>query len=149
MTFAVNKHCVKHQYLGSVEVCRIARFYEGEVMLVIHPDECVDWDVCRLECPEEAIFLGGVPSPEKLPKLNSDYARMWTNITVKGALPPMHWSSTASQTSSTATFHTRWVRETKAYAPGSMTRAARASAQNVVDATLFRQATDGRLRSND
>jgi NAD-dependent dihydropyrimidine dehydrogenase PreA subunit len=29
-------------------------FYEGENMLVIHPDECIDCGVCDLECPVDA-----------------------------------------------------------------------------------------------
>ena len=30
-------------------------FYEGENMLVINPDECIDCGVCEPECPEDAI----------------------------------------------------------------------------------------------
>jgi len=30
-------------------------FYEGENMLVIHPDECIDCGVCVPECPVDAI----------------------------------------------------------------------------------------------
>ena len=30
-------------------------FYEGENMLVIHPDECIDCGVCEPECPIDAI----------------------------------------------------------------------------------------------
>jgi ferredoxin len=36
-------------------------FYEGENMLVIHPDECIDCGVCEPECPgsgrQGTIFL--------------------------------------------------------------------------------------------
>jgi len=31
-------------------------FYEGELMLYIHPDECIDCEACVAECPVEAIF---------------------------------------------------------------------------------------------
>jgi len=31
-------------------------FYEGEQMLYIHPDECIDCEACVPECPVEAIF---------------------------------------------------------------------------------------------
>jgi ferredoxin len=31
-------------------------FREGERMLFIDPDECIDCDACRAECPVEAIF---------------------------------------------------------------------------------------------
>ncbi len=31
-------------------------FYEGEQMLYIHPDECIDCEACVPECPVEAIY---------------------------------------------------------------------------------------------
>jgi hypothetical protein len=34
-----------------VEVCPVDCFYEGENMLVIHPDECIDCGVCEPELP--------------------------------------------------------------------------------------------------
>jgi ferredoxin len=63
-------------------------FYEGENFLVIHPEECIDCGVCQPECPVEAI----VPDTEddadgKWLKLNTDYAKVWPNITVKGTPP--------------------------------------------------------------
>jgi Fe-S-cluster-containing hydrogenase component 2 len=36
-------------------VCPVDCFYEGENMLVIHPDECIDCGVCVPECPVDAI----------------------------------------------------------------------------------------------
>jgi ferredoxin len=36
--------------MDCVEVCPVDCFYEGENMLVIHPDECIDCGVCE---PEE------------------------------------------------------------------------------------------------
>ena len=36
-------------------VCPVNCFYEGENMLVIHPDECIDCGVCEPECPVDAI----------------------------------------------------------------------------------------------
>ena len=41
--------------MDCVEVCPVDCFYEGENMLVIHPDECIDCGVCEPECPVEAI----------------------------------------------------------------------------------------------
>jgi ferredoxin len=40
-----------------VVVCPVECFYEGEIMLYIHPDECIDCEACVPECPVEAIFL--------------------------------------------------------------------------------------------
>jgi ferredoxin len=39
-----------------VVVCPVECFYEGETMLYIHPDECIDCEACVPECPVEAIF---------------------------------------------------------------------------------------------
>jgi ferredoxin len=39
-----------------VVVCPVECFYEGEMMLYIHPDECIDCEACVPECPVEAIF---------------------------------------------------------------------------------------------
>ena len=43
MTYIVNESCIKCKYMDCVEVCPVDCFYEGENMLVIHPDECIDW----------------------------------------------------------------------------------------------------------
>jgi len=58
-------------------------FYEGENMLVIHPDECIDCGVCEPECPVEAIKPDTEPGLENLLKLNAEYAKTWPNITQK------------------------------------------------------------------
>ena len=39
MTYIVNDECIKCKYMDCVEVCPVDCFYEGENMLVIHPDE--------------------------------------------------------------------------------------------------------------
>ena len=51
MTYVVNESCIKCKYMDCVEVCPVDCFYEGENMLVIHPDECIDCGVCEPECP--------------------------------------------------------------------------------------------------
>jgi ferredoxin len=63
-------------------------FYEGENMLVIHPDECIDCGVCEPECPVDAIKPDTEPGLEKWLSLNAEYAKIWPNITVKKAPPP-------------------------------------------------------------
>ena len=50
MTYIVKDPCVKCKYMDCVEVCPVDCFYEGENMLVIHPDECIDWGG-EPECP--------------------------------------------------------------------------------------------------
>ncbi len=58
-------------------------FYEGENMLVIHPDECIDCGVCEPECPAVAIVADTEPGLDKWLKLNAEYAKVWPNITIK------------------------------------------------------------------
>ena len=89
MTFVVTENCIKCKYMDCVEVCPVDCFYEGDNMLVIHPDECIDCGVCEPECPAEAI-----KTEEELPagqqdfrKLNAELARQWPVITEKKDAP--------------------------------------------------------------
>ena len=84
MTYVVNEACIKCKYMDCVEVCPVDCFYEGENMLVIHPDECIDCGVCEPECPAEAIVPDSEPSAEKWVEINRQYASSWPNITRKG-----------------------------------------------------------------
>ena len=74
--------------MDCVEVCPVDCFYEGENMLVIHPDECIDCSVCVPECPVDAIKPDMDPGLEKWLSLNAKYAKTWPKITVKKAPPP-------------------------------------------------------------
>src|SRR6202044_3653436 len=47
MTYVVPEACIKCKFMDCVEVCPVDCFYEGENMLVIHPDECIDCGVCE------------------------------------------------------------------------------------------------------
>ncbi len=69
MTYVVTDNCIKCKYMDCVEVCPVDCFYEGDNMLVIHPDECIDCGVCQPECPAEAILPDGEPHLEKWLKL--------------------------------------------------------------------------------
>jgi len=51
-------------------------FYEGENMLVIHPDECIDCGVCEPECPVDAIKADTGPGLEKWLSLNAEHAKI-------------------------------------------------------------------------
>ena len=47
MTYIVKDECIKCKLTDCVEVCPVDCFYEGENMLVINPDECIDCGVCE------------------------------------------------------------------------------------------------------
>ena len=40
--YVVNDGCIRCKTMDCVAVCPVDCFYEGENMLVIHPDECID-----------------------------------------------------------------------------------------------------------
>lgn len=88
MTFIVTEDCIKCKYTDCVEVCPVDCFYEGENMLVIHPDECIDCGVCEPECPIEAILPDIDDRAEQYLELNRKYAEEWPVITRIKATPP-------------------------------------------------------------
>jgi ferredoxin len=83
MTYVVTENCIKCKYMDCVEVCPVDCFYEGENMLVIHPDECIDCGVCEPECPADAIKPDTEPNLEKWLEVNAEHAKSWPNITQK------------------------------------------------------------------
>ena len=87
MTFVVTDNCIKCKYMDCVEVCPVDCFYEGENMLVIHPDDCIDCGVCEPECPAEAILSDTMPGLGKWLGLNSEYSAIWPNIAIKRPAP--------------------------------------------------------------
>ncbi len=56
MTYVIVEPCVDVMDKACVEECPVDCIYEGERMLYIHPDECVDCGACEPVCPAEAIF---------------------------------------------------------------------------------------------
>ena len=83
MTYIVNDKCIKCKLLDCVEVCPVDCFYEGENMLVIKPDECIDCGVCEPECPINAIEPDTNDTAIKFVELNTKYSETWPNITKK------------------------------------------------------------------
>ena len=83
MTYLVNDKCIKCKFTDCVEVCPVDCFYEGDNMLVINPDECIDCGVCVPECPIDAIIEDTEDIDNKWYKLNEEYSNKWSNITKK------------------------------------------------------------------
>tara|TARA_B100001057_G_scaffold491749_1_gene582631 strand:+ start:515 stop:871 length:357 start_codon:yes stop_codon:yes gene_type:complete len=85
MTYLVNDACIKCKHMDCVEVCPVDCFYEGENMLVINPDECIDCGVCEPECPAEAIVPDNTLAGTELEfwmNVNTKYSNgPWPNIT--------------------------------------------------------------------
>lgn len=87
MPYVVTEACIRCKYMDCVEVCPVDCFYEGENMLVINPEECIDCGVCEPECPAEAILPDTEETAEKWLELNRTYAESWPNITRKREPP--------------------------------------------------------------
>ena len=60
MTYIIAEPCIDVRDKSCVDVCPVDCIHptdgEGEPMLYIDPDECIDCGACEPECPVEAIF---------------------------------------------------------------------------------------------
>ena len=64
MAMVVCEPCFGCKFTDCVVVCPVDAFREGEQMLFIHPDVCIDCGACVPECPVSAIYYeGDVPEP--------------------------------------------------------------------------------------
>ena len=55
MAYVITQPCIDCKDKSCVEQCPTDCIYEGERMLYIHPDECVDCGACEV-CPVDAVF---------------------------------------------------------------------------------------------
>jgi ferredoxin len=71
--------------MACVSVCPVDCFYEGENMLVINPDECIDCGVCEPECPVDAIVpdntFNDPAEAIRWEEINRQYSLIWPVIT--------------------------------------------------------------------
>jgi len=60
MAYQITETCIDVKDKACVDVCPVDCIHptdgEGEPMLYIDPDECIDCGACEPECPVEAIF---------------------------------------------------------------------------------------------
>jgi len=71
------------KHTDCVSVCPVDCFYEGENMLVINPDECIDCGVCEPECPEDAILPDTDVEGAKWVEFNGKWSQEWAVLTEK------------------------------------------------------------------
>ena len=73
MSYVIAAPCVDLKDTACVDVCPVDCIQptdrEGESMLYINPNECIDCGACEPECPVEAIFT------------EEDLPRKWRNFT--------------------------------------------------------------------
>jgi len=90
MAFVVTDNCIQCKYSDCVAVCPADAFHEGPNFLVINPDECIDCDLCPIECPAGAIYQEDeVPEDQTMfIELNAELSQLWPRITeVQEPLP--------------------------------------------------------------
>jgi NAD-dependent dihydropyrimidine dehydrogenase PreA subunit len=68
VTYVIALPCVDLKDKACVEECPVDCIYEGDRMMYIHPDECVDCGACEPVCPTEAIFY-----EDDVPEKFNDY----------------------------------------------------------------------------
>ena len=71
MTYIITQNCVDLLDKTCIGECPVDCIYEGERMLYIHPDECVDCGACVPVCPVDAIYY-----ERDLPRELSEYHRV-------------------------------------------------------------------------
>lgn len=89
MAFVVTAPCFGCKYTDCVVVCPCDCFREGEKMLYIEPDDCIDCAACESECPVQAIFFeDNVPADQReFIALNAEMSKIFPPITQKK--PPL------------------------------------------------------------
>lgn len=56
MTYVITDACIDVMDKACTEECPVDAIYEGDRMLYIQPDECVDCARCEPVCPQISIF---------------------------------------------------------------------------------------------
>ena len=76
MPHVVCEPCYECKYTDCVEICPTSAFREGEKMLYIDPEVCIDCESCVPMCPVDAIFRDdNVPAEwEEYVELNAKMA---------------------------------------------------------------------------
>ncbi len=66
MPYIVTEACIGVKDKSCMTVCPVDCIYEGDEMVFINPDECIDYGACEPECPVDAIFeLDAVPAKSR------------------------------------------------------------------------------------
>lgn len=87
MAYVVTESCIRCKYMDCIVACPVNCFREGENMLVIDQETCIDCAACEPVCPVDAIVSDAVPGAAPWVELNREYAALWPMIVEKGDVP--------------------------------------------------------------
>ena len=113
MTYVVDEKCIKCKTTDCVWPAPVNCFYEGENMLVIHPDECIDCGVCVPECPVDAIKADTEPGLKKWIELTANTRRSGRTSCSRRTCPRTLGLTGTRPENSTSTFRPSRVKATE------------------------------------
>ncbi|MEH0553997.1 ferredoxin [Streptomyces sp. B21-101] len=92
MTFVITSECIDSKDRSCIGQCPVECIYEGERMVYIDPDECIDCGACVPVCPQGAIFRDDtLPEPLKeFEAINREFIEAVGDELVPGNLYPDH-----------------------------------------------------------
>ncbi|MBO4208316.1 ferredoxin [Micromonospora echinofusca] len=75
MVYVVTDACLDIQDRSCIEECPVDCIYEGDRMMYINPEECVDCGRCEPVCPTVSIFhQDDLPAPAKhFAQINAEF----------------------------------------------------------------------------
>jgi ferredoxin len=78
MAHVVTSRCFGCKYTDCVVACPVDAFREGEKMLYIDPETCIDCGQCVPVCPVEAIFIDDDVPEDQRPfiELNAEMSKL-------------------------------------------------------------------------
>ena len=87
MAHVVTEACINCMYKDCANACPVDCFHEGENMMVIDPEVCIDCGICIDVCPVNAILSDIDPNNEKWSALNDEYSQKWPRLSTKTEVP--------------------------------------------------------------
>ena len=91
MPCVITDACVDIMDRTCVDLCPVDCIQQGERMLYINPDDCIDCGACEPVCPQNAIFLA-----ESLPAPLSGYRAINADFYTAGDFGPAVGGRTAA-----------------------------------------------------
>lgn len=83
MAYVITQGCIDILDRSCVDVCPVDCLYEGNRMMYINPDECIDCAACEAVCPQEAIFYSDF-IPEEMREFQGESAEFIASRGLQG-----------------------------------------------------------------
>lgn len=91
MAFVISEGCVDIKDRTCIDNCPVDCIYEGNRMVYIQPDECIDCGACEPLCPQEAIYYEP-DLPEELVRFKTINAEFFAEVGSPGSAAGVDYS---------------------------------------------------------